>query len=786
MSTAICHVYGQFDQTGDRLACELDFLDRLGIPADISVRLRPDPRHIPRLTAWAAHGRLVAPSIYPPDLDPACRDANWWAYDASECQRLLGIAREQMRAQGLDELEAITTYTPGNGLIEACRQRGIRYLLGFCAPTVINDGHWQITHSGAPLGPYLASADDFRRPAASEDAVLVSSMELRNPMTCAEHWSEGPFCPLNLVMGDRTIETGELPLETIAACEDWIRLSELTGTARWFHLNLQWFTSPRCFDLNRRCLEWLANQARMGRIRFATLRERRETLLKAGGVADQSTWWRGSCMGQTIGGQPAGGVDCIVHESPAGQWQFRRGEAGARRHYAWTREWRCRPFDPLGMEPHFDCEQATIHLENTEILSDGCLALTLRWTATGPGRICAWEALAGLRPPFQVSDSSTLVVEALPHPGGSGGALLIEIPAAAGTVRLVLRHGGRASSRHSADWAGLARVETTVIDNRPLTRIAPQVPARFHLPLGTTCNHHVRWECIDGGTATSGMLAPGERTLLPFDGRKGASVVRLWDASAADLAEPVEELAGERARLLASARADASLLAPLLPPPDAPLAFAAEDVLPAWAVAAAQAAADVEIAAAEQIAVRLGSGIRLAALHCAADLVPGTKGRVRSQRHDRQERAGPEEFFAIYYDYGQCHGFGITGWNQFWQIDLGLRGLQAGGSYRLVLNIYDPEDRGGAARILARPCDSLGHATSGSTLHELRAQRPLAQGLSARHADQAFVAIDVPPALASADAIDIAIRSHSEAVRYDRREEGYGYIFLAHAWLFAR
>jgi len=63
---------------------------------------------------------------------------------------------------------------------------------------------------------------DYRKPETppADGGFLISSMELRNPLTCIENWSDGPFCPLNQTMGDRSIEMGELPLETLAVCED--------------------------------------------------------------------------------------------------------------------------------------------------------------------------------------------------------------------------------------------------------------------------------------------------------------------------------------------------------------------------------------------------------------------------------------------------------------------------------------------------------------------------------------------------------------------------------------
>lgn len=784
MSHAICHVFGQCDQLGDRLVDELKFLKQLDIPADISVGNSHDPSVIPFLRDWSNNVGLVAPGFYPPGIDPACRDSNWWAYDADTCTRLLTIAQERVRLQGLGDLEAITTYTPGNGLIEACRKVGVRFLLGFCAPTVINDGHWQITHTGAPVGPYLAGTEDFRKPGTDSKPVLISSMELRNPQTCGEHWSEGPFCPLNLIMGDRTIETGEYPIETMAACEDWIRLSELSGVPRFFHVNLQWFTSPRCIDLNRRCLEWLSRQARMGRIKFTTMRQHIKALTETKGVFPQTIWWRGSCMGQTIGAQPAGGVECIVRENTSGQLQFKKGEAGPVRFYDYSLPWKCKPFDPLGLDPAFVSPVAAIKNLNREAMSENRIKIQFSWETQKPGTLCCWEALKDLRAPFSVIDAGNLPIEIVPHPGGVGGAILFDASTLSGDAQIVIVHNGESQQRHSIRWNDIVAVESVIIDNRPITRIASNVPAPIRFPLSIIGKNRVRWESINGGDVRSGHLDPGDMAEVDIDGRFGASVVRLWDTDAAGVVEPVEVINAQRTALTAAAQTMAEEFSSDEPRPTKPQCFGAEADTPAWAMVAARKGADREIAIVDPIAARLGRGTLVAAGHMACDLPFGSQGRVRSQRYDRWFRTGASELFAIFYDYGQSIAPGVAGWNQFVSIGLGARGLVPKARYRLVLNTYDPERRNCAIRILGSACDDHGRALDRNITYELRAQVPVVQGSDARHSEKAFITLDLPTAMTADGAINIGLRSHSEAVRYDRLSEGFGFVFLSHAWLF--
>ena len=78
---ALCLVYGQLNQTGQRITEELTVLQRLGIPADIAVSLEYRPETMAALNAWSERGNLVSLNLYPYLIDPACPDHNWHAYD---------------------------------------------------------------------------------------------------------------------------------------------------------------------------------------------------------------------------------------------------------------------------------------------------------------------------------------------------------------------------------------------------------------------------------------------------------------------------------------------------------------------------------------------------------------------------------------------------------------------------------------------------------------------------------------------------------------------------------
>jgi hypothetical protein len=778
MTKAICHVYGQMGQSFGRIGEVLDYLARHDIPSDISFDLRSKREILPDALAWEKRGNIVAMELYPSFVDRRCTNMNWWAYSTDECARLIRLAQKRWRDMGFASADAFNTYTPGNSFVTACKQTGIKYLLGFCAPTIINDGHWQITHCGSPLSPFFASAEDYRKPESptSDAALLVANMELRNPFTCRENWNEGPFGPLNLLMGDRSIEAGPLPVETIAMCEDFIRLGELTGVPRFFHINLQYFTSPKCFDLNYRMLDWLVEQRRQGRLEFTGLKDYAERMRRSGGLLSQATYWRGECMGQMVGGQPGNGHEALIVETINGQWQFRRGAAGAEWFYDYTKHWNFAPFHPKGHEPSHDGYRATVRIGATADRGD-TRELTLQVRAPAGRTVAVWDALDGLAAPFRVADCPAgVTAEIVPHPGGTGGVLLLGGKKLPGTIRVSVAHSGHSANQHSRRLRDLVSIETTSIRGEPVTRLAPLVPyamdltVRFTGLLGT-----IRREFINGRDFGGNDALASEPARVTLDGTRSASMARFWGVTADALVFDEAELDAIQARLRVQAAKDGA------PRGASYLTCAPESECPAWIRKAASRAADADIKRVNAWVSGQHKKI-VAAYHMASDLPFGTKGRVRNQFYDRPVPSKAGELFPIFYDYGQSYGPGITGWNQFVRINLGVRRLKRGKQYGLVLHLFDPEGRNTRLRIAAHATNAEGETKEGPVvmLHE---PFLVAQGISARYSPEAFVTVELPKECVRTGAVDIGLHSHSEYLVYDRLTEGFGFVYLSHAWL---
>lgn len=351
---SFCHIYAQWDQVGDEIGEDARHLLDLGLICDTTFSHLQGRENAGVLREIIDAGGLCAPNVYPSTCDSKCGDSNWWKYSEVDCVRLLDIAGHRHGELGIGPMTAVNTYTPGNRFVAACRKVGVRYLLGFCAPKVIEDGGWEIAHYGSPLSPYFVGEEDYRKPedpGDRSDSVLMASMELRNPMVCLNHWSEGPWCPLNAQAADRWLEPSADPLPFLAIAEDWLRQAELSGEAGFFHINLQYFFAGRCREHNRRALEWLAEQRDKQRLEIVGLKQWGERLKSRGGFGRQTTYWRGEMMGSHVGHRPGCFPDVIVDENLNHQGIRQKPDPLPKRYYDYTKKWVFPAFRPKGEAP---------------------------------------------------------------------------------------------------------------------------------------------------------------------------------------------------------------------------------------------------------------------------------------------------------------------------------------------------------------------------------------------------------------------------------------------------
>ncbi len=699
-----CHVYAQWDQTGSRIADEARHLLDLGLVCDTTFKFAQARKQWAVLYDVAAVGGLCAPNIYPSHFDSSCRDENWWKYSEDQCLELLGKAAERFAELNLGPMRAVNTYTPGNAFVAACRRTDVRFILGFCAPTVIEDGGWEIAHYGSPLSPYFISDEDFRKPESGsrEHAVLMSSMELRNPLVCLNHWSEGPWCPLNALAADRWLEPSADPLPFIQIAEDWLRQSEESGSPLFFHINLQYFFAGRCYEHNRRALEWLAVQRDKGRLEIGGLQEWAKRLRDNGGFQRQTSYWRGEMMGFHVGHRPGCFPDVIVDESLNSQkiWQY--PEPLPRRLYDYRNRWNVPAFQPDGTAPASAVLDG-IKVRVTKVV-DNELARTfdIEIHNTDSAKrvpVMLWQAFQEWEGPHQVVViTGSWETRIVPHPSGSGGALLIEGEVEPGILYLKVSVKGRQLSRetYSKLWGQLVAAQTFFRDGRPYTLLVAQTPEAFGLLAKISRNEHdqepITAESLVGIDHGSQTLM-GDQIVLRFDGSRLTCWHRLWGVTADQI-----ELIGVEETEARLCIETAATIAAIYPELDArgyqPFGNIRDSA--SWDRRLGQAAGEVEMRRMNDwlLDQRPDVGEVVIEVHAGIFLPRGSITKVLGHEFDSVRCSEGFGFKELCVDYPQGWEWGVAAWVQWRHLRVRLDGLYAKkGRYLLHLHAFDPEGR---------------------------------------------------------------------------------------------
>ncbi|MFA6959846.1 MAG: hypothetical protein WC205_03735 [Opitutaceae bacterium] len=703
---AYCHIYAQWDQTGARIADEAKYLLGLGLVCDTTFGFKQGRANNAVLRAISAAGGLCAPNIYPSHFDPACRDDNWWKYSEAQCVDMLGAAGRRFAELDLGPMRAVNTYTPGNTFVAACRQTGVKFITGFCAPIVIEDGGWEIAHYGSPLSPYFVSDEDFRKPESGKrmDAVLMSSMELRNPLVCLNHWSEGPWCPLNAQAADRWLEPSADPLPFIQIAEDWLRQSEATGEPLFFHINLQYFFADRCFEHNRRALRWLAAQRDKGRLEVGGLQEWANRLNAADGFHRQVSYWRGEMMGFHVGHRPGSFPDVIVDESLSGQKIWQCPDPLPMRHYDYRPRWEYPAFQPDGNAPASSVtDDISVHVTE-QTPGDTTRTFDIQINNDGePSRIplALWQAFDAWKGPFLVSSvSEGWDTKVVPHPSGSGGALLLEGELMTGVnhVQVSVMGGQPCREIYSKAWGQLVVGQTFYREGRPYTVLAAQTPELFVLSARIHRSEHDREPIVvEHLIGLEHMREPlvGDEVDLRFDGSRLVCWHRLWGVTADQI-----ELIG-----VAETEARLSRMASALMKKSVSKWSGGEVRYQRFGNIRDSARWDRiwarQVGEAEMRRVndwfydqRPGAGAVVIEAHPGIFLPRGSITKVLGHEFDSVQCAPGYGFKELCVDYQQGWDWGVAGWVQWRHLKVRIDGLtRKTGTHLLHLHAFDPEHR---------------------------------------------------------------------------------------------
>lgn len=700
---SFCQIYAQWDQVGDSITEDAQHLLDLGLVCDTTFGLEQGKRHRETLLAIQAVGGLCAPNIYPATCDPTCRDSNWWKYSTEECIRLLRIAQDEYMKFGLGPMVAVNTYTPGNPFVAACREMGVQYLLGFCAPIVIEDGGWEIAHYASPLSPYFIGEEDYRKPESPgtrSDSVLMSSMELRNPLVCMNHWSEGPWCPLNAQAADRWLEPSGYPLPFLAIAEDWLRQAELSGRPGFFHLNLQYFFAGRCREHNRRALEWLAQQRDLGRLEIGGLRQWSEHLKTHGGFERQTTYWRGEMMGFHVGHRPGCFPDVVVDESLDHQGIWQKPDPLPKRFYDYTSKWDYPAFQPTGEAPASEnFSDISVHIRPDGAVTD--VRISNR-ASVQHVPIVLWNALEGWEAPFTIQGAPPgWTSRIIPHPAGAGAAVLLEGLAAAGETAFLITAAGAkpAKCAFSRSWPDLVEAQTFFHQGRPYTVLAAQTPEPFivQIELIQPATRPILHESLCGIDYERKELT-GPEIMAKFDGRRLACWHRFWDVTADQITlKGVDAIRKELRDRTSQALVGTGLQA------DAPGYQIFGDIRNAarWDRKLARLAGEEEMRRCrEWLCSELAANREIVVeAHPGLYLPRGSITKVLGHEFDEISCAAGYAFRELCVDYPQGWDWGVSAWVQWRSLRLEVKGLMPGDDYSLHLHAFDPEERDVVQRV---------------------------------------------------------------------------------------
>lgn len=780
-----CQIYGQLGQTGDRFSSELDHLLNLGLVCDTDFAFEQVTRHRKSLMKLQQRGGLIAPNIYPVDLDLSCRDPNWWKYSEAECVRLLKIAQERYANLDLGHMVAVNTYTPGNGFVAACRQLGIRYILGFCAPIVIKDGGWSISHYGSPLSPYFISAEDYRKPedpGQRTDSVMMASMELRNPLVCLNHWSEGPWGPVNAQAVDRWLEPGSEPLPFIQLAEDWLRQAEMTGEPRFFYIDLQYFFAGRCYEHSRRALEWLAEQRDKGRLEIGSLTTWAGRMQASGGFIRQSTYWRGEMMGFHVGHRPGIFPDVIVDESLAQQVVWQHPHSVPQRCYDYMKTWNYPAFDPTGnapaSEPFAGIEVKTNLVSSSDAMRQVDVVID---NAGAPRRapLALWDLLDDCAGPFSVEAPDGWQASVLPHPAGTTGAVLLEgmIPSGLTALCLTVRFGTSQISKHRRCWGRLLEAQTFEYRHQPYTYIVSQTPEQFVVTVQSKVEH-VRIESLCGMDYEQREL-PTNGLPLQFCGTRLVNWHRLWGVRASELEiEGVEEVEGRLRRQTAEVVVRVAPQVKVTEP--GYQLFGNIRDRSRWDRVVGRAAGDLEIKDMNHWfhQQRPDAGEVVIEVHPGIYLPRGSITKVLGHEFDVEKCAEGFGFKELCADYPQSWDWGVAAWVQWRHLKVQLMGLRCTNrTFTLHLHAFDPESRDISQRVhFFEP-----HTTR----HELCAMTnwDLPKGVAGRWQPSALCSIPIPDECLKWESIGVWICPLEKIKLYDWISEKGAPGLFSHLWV---
>lgn len=203
-------------------------------------------------------------------------DPTFHGLTTEQCQLLIEGARRYWARWGYRDFSGISTYSPSNSLMAACRQAGVRWVSGLFPEYDFTDGRslwqsaWVQRHAGMPEFPYYPGEDDFRKAGArGDDGLMIFPADRRNPVLnhagFYAHGTDSQNCIRHYpdAAADKLMEYAEVFIRNnrLLKAESPFVLS--------FTLQMDDLDCEGMVDVNREMLRSLAQRARAGDVIFA-------------------------------------------------------------------------------------------------------------------------------------------------------------------------------------------------------------------------------------------------------------------------------------------------------------------------------------------------------------------------------------------------------------------------------------------------------------------------------------------------------------------------------------
>lgn len=663
-----------------------ELIHNVHVPADYYINLqRPE-----KAEAFSAndlrwreyehvHGDVIHPHVMASDLgtlypELAHDDPNWETLSQAEIEKRLRALQAWWSQQGYAPLDRIATYTPCNPLIQACKATGIRVIHSLCAEQNWSDGEWAINHWGMPTAPYWIAEDDFRKAGARTETgvmgIIMNHYQVLLPHLT--HWGDFVLSPSHFTRWIRAADSGDESTRFKQFLQDTVSGGTPLGEAPFFFVTGfefgRTFGTANMTAYNRAGLSHLLSLAKTEKMVFATSTDVRAYYDRhVPNLPDRLFRQRDSWFGVTVNGKPGQAGDSVVLECSKYKALIREGVSLPYFYYDYTIPWSFATADTKAPDDFAsDCAQAL----SIQDKSGDAWTVTAELPLSRPIPLAFWDAEvaevnAFRRLPVQgLDDNRTLTV--LEVPKGWQGSVSIQLDSAFAEMK----------SRHDGLWK-LQSFGQGANRHTYLHLDAPLAKAlAFPVQLSKST-------CVDSAKGTLGTLDAGEH-FLEFGPLQGW--YRFWGCSVNDLLPSASTQSMiEASDALVGADVDRQTAAH----------FEALDSM-AWSHPV------------------MKGKTKALTVHCGAKLALGTRSRAAAHDEIISNVAGLNA--SEFADGVMASGPGQSFWYHPRGLHFRIYGLgdamQAGESWTLLLNSFDPQELDACYRVsVGRSHRSVGEWT---------------------------------------------------------------------------